>query len=548
MSGSRNLSDSDLYVRRYTSQRQRRRFVRNVFLVLFSVLGFAFYWNTRDNWPMARFVAKDPAYQLCATDLLLNRKEIAASRVWELAPADSPAPQVRAALAGDFGLPEWILNNLAYGIGLVSGSDLRSYDDAIFVTRISRIGCGLEWLRGFADGIEDDLAGGLALRHVKDADAYYAIRGRVLVASRSREALVRALTQPAEDALSDEDLAAAQQAASGRNLLAIIRPGEGDPLSTHFERLELTFALTQDAVQIDSRAIPRATFAPELAAIFGPQKPTLPRPVQGLVELSVDLGRPFTEVWPALSLAFPGNPVLQAVRDGLATITAGAGERAPMLEKAAGGLGSGVTLSWTGVDLHEILPAPQLIMQIDAPQSAGYEVLAKAGIKQRQLILGEDDVQPYYDEAARLAIYPAAGGPSLHPSFGFRDKKVLISSSEALARDFYAGVVPLAEDGAQGHALLRLRFAPATNAVLDVGQELAESGLLKGYTPDTFRDFAAGWRARAAQIGDLTGLLACSGEALQVRVTLSMAPATAPPAVQPEAAAPTAETPSPGGA
>lgn len=545
MSGSRNLSDSDLYVRRYTSRRQRRRLVRNVILVLIAVLGTAFYWNTRDNRPMARLVPKDPAYQLCATDLLLNRKEIAASRVWELAPADSPAPKVRAALAGDFGLPEWILNNLAYGIGLVSGGDLRDYDDAIFVTRISRIGCGLEWLRGFANGIDDDDAGGLALRHVKDADTYYAIRGRVLVASRSRDALVHALTLREDEALSDADLVAAQAAADGRNLLAIIRPAEGDPLGAQFERVELTFALTRDAVQLDSRAVPRAQFAPELAAIFGPAKGSLPQPAEGLVEIAVDLGRPFTEVWPALSLAFPGNPALQAVRGALEQVATGAGERAPMLEKVVASLGSGVSFSWTGVDLHEMLPAPQVLLQIDAPQAAGYEVLAKAGLP-REMILAEDKVGPYYDEAAKLAIYPAFGGPSMHPSVGFRNKKILISSSATLARDFYAGKVPLADDGAQGHAIVRVRVAPAVGTALDVGQELADSGLIKGYDADSFRAFASGWRGRAALIGDLTGLLAYSGDTLQFRVTLSMAAPGADSPV-PQEAAPV-DTPTPAGA
>lgn len=535
MSGGRNLSDSDLYVRRYTSRRERRRVIRNVVLFLLLVLGLGFYLFTRDSWPMARVVPRDPAYQLCATDLLLNRKEIAASRVWELAPADSPAPEVRAALAGDLGLPEWVVNNLAYGIGLVVGSDLRNYDDAIFVTRISRIGRALEALRFVADGIEDDPAGGLALRHVRDADAYYTIRGRVLVASRSREALVRALTLREDEAMTEADLIEAQEAASGRNLLAIVRPGESDPLGAQFERITLTFALTRDAVQLETRAEPRERFAPELAAIFGPAKPALPQPVQGLVELSVDLGRPFTEVWPALSLAFPGNPVLQTVRGGLEQAVAMAGERGGMLEKAVSGLGSGVTLSWTGVDQHEMVPAPQLMMQIDAPQSAGYEVLVKAAKLPATLTLEEDHAPPYFDPNSRLLIIPALGGPSLHPSVGFRDKRVLVSSSATLAQDYYAGKVPLTEEPAQGHALLRVRLAPAVDAALGMGQELADSGLLKDFTPESYRAFADTWRARAALIGELTGLLAYSGEALQVRVTLGMAPPQPTPAPEPAA-------------
>jgi hypothetical protein len=536
----RTLAEADVYVRRYTSRKQRRRFVRNVLLFIVAVITFIFFWSTRDNWPMARFVPNDAAFQLCATDLLLNRKEIAASRVWDLAPKESGAPEIRAALAGNFGMPEWVINNLISGLGLVSGPDVRDPASAVFVTRISRIGCVLEKLLALTDAVTEDYAGGLRIRGIADTNVYYAIRGRILVASQSREALVSALTIYENEALSNEDLEAIQHAATGRNLLASLRLKADDPLGAQFERVDMTFALTGDALQLDCKGVPREAFAPTLASIFNSEElPALQPPVQGLVELTADFGRPFTEVWSALLLAFPEDPAIQAVRGWFQTIAQGAGSRAPMLEKAAASLGSGFTLSWTGIDPLEVVPAPQLIARINAPKSAGYDVLLRAGLS-RAPEADESAMKPYYDEAARLAIYPALGGPALHPCIAFKDDKILLASSATLARGFLAGSVPLVEDAAKGHVLVRARVAPAVAAAFEAGQELAHGGFIKGFDAGTFSAFADMWKERAALAGDLTGLLAYTNGALQFRLTLSMAPPAPAPAAPPAGDAPPA--------
>lgn len=530
----RTLAQADVYVRRYTSRTQRRRSVRNVILLILVALVAAYFWTTRDNWPMARLVPRDAAFQLCATDLLRNRKEIAASRVWELAPKDSPITEIRTTLSGNLGMPEWIVNNLVYGLGLVSGPDLDDPTEAIFVTSISRIGCILERLRVFTDLVQEDHAGGLNLRHVPSANLYYAIRGRVFVASQDRAALVRALTLREDQALSDDDFHAIHEAAKGRNLLATLRPRASDPISAQFERLDATVALKQDAVQFDCRAIPNKDFAIALGAIFnGTNVPTLQAPVQGLVELSADFGRPFPEVWSALQLAFPGDPILETIRGGIQSASEGLGDKAGMVGKAFNGLGTGVSLTWTGIDPLEIVPAPQVIARIDAPDAAGYEVLLKIGIKDRTPRAVEADILPYYDETEKLAIFPVLGGPTMHPTVAMRDKRILLASSTTLMRDVIAGTVPMAEDGAQGHVLARIRVAPAAAAVLDAAQDLADTGYLRGFNGDTFRAFADQWKARAAQVGELTGLLAYTADTLQFRLTMTMAPAPAAPPAPP---------------
>lgn len=526
----RTLAEANVYVRRYSGRRSPARTIRNFVLLVILVASVWFFWVTRDNWPMARLVPKDPAFQLCATDLLLNRKEIAASRVWELAPPDSAAPEIRTALAGNFGLPEWVINNLIQGLGLVSGESLGQPDNAIFVTRISRVGCALEKLRGFSGQVEDDPAGGLGLRYVKAAEAYYALRGRVIVASRSREALIRALTLRDDQCLSPEDFAAVQEAAAGRNLLATVRPRADKPLGGALEQVDLTIALKQDAVQLDCKATPHPEFAPALDAIFGAGKlPVLPAPVSGLVEVAGDFGRPFTEVWSALLLGFPENGALQSARKSVDGMAESMGDKKDLVTKSLNALGTGFSLSWTGMDTLEVVPAPQLVARIDAPQAAGYQVLVRAALP-RTITTNEDEVKPWFDDTAKLAIFPMIGGPSMHPAVAFKDQKIVIASSSTLAREFLAGQVPLATDEAQGNLLVRVRVAPAVAAVFAAGQEFADSGFIKGHTAESFHEFAAQWTARAAQVDQLTGLFAYGNGLAQLRLTLTMAQQQAAPA------------------
>lgn len=531
----RTLGEADVYVRRYTSRRERRRAMRNLILLITAVAGGWFFWVTRDNWPVARLVPKDPAFQICAMDLLMNRKEIAASRVWDLAPPNTGVKEARTALSGNFGLPEWMINNLMNGLGLISGADLRDPESAIFVTRISRIGRLLETFRGFAKIIEDDPAGGLDLRHVKAGDAYYAIRGRVLVASRSRAALVHALTMNEDETLSAEDFRAVQEATAGRNLLVTVRPDAKDPFGDAFERVEMTFALKQDAAQLECKAVPRASFAPALAAIFGDKPPALQPPVQGLAEITGDFGRPFPEVYAGLLLGFPDNSLVQSARKAIEGFAQSAGDKAPMLAKALSGLGTGFSLSWTGIDPYEVIPAPQIIARIDAPQAAGYGVLLRAALK-KQPEVNEAEQKPWFDDTTKIAQFPVFGGPSLHPAVTMRDQKIVITSSTTLAQDFVAGKVPMETEDAKGNLMLRIHAGPAAAAILDAGQEFADSGYLKGFTPESFRAFADDWKARAALMGDIYGLLQYANGTMQFRLTMTMAPpAEAAPAPSPVA-------------
>jgi len=102
------------------------------------------FWTTRDNWPMERLVPEDQTFHLRAQHLLVTRQKAADSAFWSLGMLPEQYQAIPQWLSSDFGLPEWVLNNLVSDVCYVSGTDLNKFSDLLVVTRMSRIGCLLE--------------------------------------------------------------------------------------------------------------------------------------------------------------------------------------------------------------------------------------------------------------------------------------------------------------------------------------------------------------------------------------------------------------------
>ncbi|HNR30818.1 MAG TPA: hypothetical protein PKI11_08000, partial [Candidatus Hydrogenedentes bacterium] len=174
-------------------------------------------WATRDSYSMHELIPDGQHYQVFVGGLLNKRESIAASPAWALAPRGSAIAELPELLRRNFGMPDWLLNNLVYDGCHVSGHDAARFDDVLFVTRMSRVGCLAEKFHRFV-GVAGDFTGGLRLRFFAPANLYYAVRGRVLVASPSRNAVIRAVTLRREDALPQDVLAKGLEEAGGADV------------------------------------------------------------------------------------------------------------------------------------------------------------------------------------------------------------------------------------------------------------------------------------------------------------------------------------------
>jgi len=524
----RNRTEVDGYTRRAGARRRRGSLLRRAFLVVLGVVLVWFFWTTRDNWSMGGLIPAGQSFEIYANDLLADRRDIVDSRVWELFPGDSAPAGFRDALADSFGLPDWMLNNLVYGLTHLSGNSLTDAEDALVITRITRIGCLLERMHGLLLDIDDDYAGGLHLRHVKDVDVYYALRGRVLLASRSRPVLVRALTLRPEEAIGEEALERSVEAGRGRSLLAVLRPGAGEPGGEVLEEIEALFALSKEAAQLEVRARPRAAWRAPLDSLFGAgPSPALPTPPKGIVEISGNFLRPVPEVWGALLLAFPEQGVLQAIRLALAGAREALPDEATLMADAFfADFGPAWWLSWAGIDRYEILPAPLLLAWAETPNAAALAPVLEA--LPNAPTYAQGTLTPWYDATTRLAAIPLAGGPGIHPAFATANGGLLLGTSSTLAAAYQQGQANVHDaPQARGHLFVRAHPGPLASTLAETGEELAEFGLVRGHNRESFVAWASPWVQNLARVDELTALLAREQDTLQLRVTLTMAP---PPA------------------
>ena len=151
-------------------------------------------WVTRDAYPLQRFIAADRSYEFYAKDFLHKRTRLAEARIWRLLPESTPLASDFATLSEKLDMPGWVLGNIAFSTFHVSGHDLDGFSDPLLISRMSRIGCLIERFHRFFGEVAHDSAGGLDLRSIDGGALFYAVRGRILLVSPNRDALIRALT------------------------------------------------------------------------------------------------------------------------------------------------------------------------------------------------------------------------------------------------------------------------------------------------------------------------------------------------------------------
>ena len=507
-------SKKGLQSRPFRAKRRRGCFPLKIVLLLL-VVGVGVYavWSTRDTCSVARLIPTHQKYSVVFRDILGNRSKIAASRVWSALPASTGAGRVPEMLAGEIGLSDWMVNNLVAADCFVSGNDLETFGDALLVTKMSRIGALLERLHWFTKRIERDPAGGLMLRRLAEADIYYAVRGRALVVSASRPAIVRALTLREEDALGEEQLGALLAEAGAEDVRGTATFSEGDPLGAFFQYAR--FSMRVDATQ--ARLTCRAMLCPEWQQRAGrllegvtPQQ--LLAPPSGMLVISADLRKPLKEVWLGVGEAMADES--GAVPSLLSSETWEEWERIPtdgappvqhVLASLLGGMGPGFRLSWTGVDLNEIVPLPEITGTFDAPAGAVEMVLESFPAPPAEAMPW--DAYPRYDAETQRLHVPMEAGPSLEPTAAAYNGGMLVSTSRTVAESLLESSGRSMPIERAGNVYVRCTPVPIVQSGVDAARLLAEAGCLKGYTAETFEEAAAERLALVGGIEEIALLL-----------------------------------------
>jgi hypothetical protein len=508
-----------------SGSRRRRRRGSGVswlltFLVFLLILGWMM-WTSRDSYPLERMVPQKQAYYLYVADFLGRRETVAESGVWDLFPEGHGIRKFQGQLKENFDLPSWVANNVAYGPIVVSGNDLETFSDPLLATKMSRTACILEKLRYFFPDVEEDLAGGLSIQSVENGAFYYAVRGRILLASLSRSALVSALTLSESDALETEHIAQRLSQDTASDVLWDMWFPEETGAGYAFDEGHVALNLRQDSLGVSATVHLRPSWQEHFTALMNNASPTnLPAPAPGPIALSVNFGIPLNQLWNGLDQALGETVDLSASALWLQSSVAGDSDTLnSFLAAAPALLGPGIGLTVNGIDDNAMVPMPELTAIVEADTAT-----LEAAMDTLPLPTGDQPALLAYRADDRMLWVPMVGGPSLEPTAVLVGDKVLLSSSHSVATALLDENFSPDDLPEKGNLYVSVDPNTALLEFKKAALPFLELGLLRDYSMESFEAAVGPWTEVTAKIDHLSLYAGHDKGIIQVQAALQLAP------------------------
>ncbi len=500
---------------------RRRRIGRFIGIAVVIFLAWAF-WVSRDTHPIAEFVPAPRRLEAVLPHAAVARYRVAASHVWDGVPQSlvASAPE---AIADKRGLPDWIIGNLIGGTAIVVADDVAAWSDAVFIARMTRAGCIIERAMRFRPASRGEYAGGLHLRYWEPGKLHYAVRGRTLLASPSRDALVDALTLTPERRVPEKSVAAALSDTGSEDARGTWTLPTDSGAGRVFQ--EIRFAARVDENEATVKF--RAKFRPEVAEALAPQwrdvKPTaLSAAFDGPLAISANLGGTVEETWRALSevvdLPWLTPEQWQAWRRENGGQSASA-----LLTGIVGPMGPGVRLTWQGIDLEEMSPVPVFVGSISGRREAAAALLDSLPKPDAPRVA---DARVTFDRESGRLEAPLMSGPAMTPLGQWDGDALYFGTSASIAPEFIeSGREHTRPIDKPANVYMRMDPAACVQMLVRAGRDLAASGLLRDQTRESFEKDAAEWTERAAALEFVEGSAVITHEQIEVDLHVKCRPA-----------------------
>ncbi len=510
-------------------QSHRAGIARVLFPVLLIML-FWVLWITRDNYSMERFISRDRVYEAYINNIVARRHDVFKSNVWRLLPEGSQARAIMDKASGKLPVPEWLLNNLSAGLCHISGMGFDRPEDILVATRMTRIGCLAEGMVRRLSAVTEDYSGGLKLRHIPEAGLFYAVRGRTLLFTVSRERLIKALTLAETDALNKNEFEEGIRMAGKEDIYCRLIPGAISTSFNPFDKLDVVARFEDDSVRMLVQGVFSAVFKEDYGVLLQePSEKSLPAPFDAYASVSLDLGQPLSKFIEALThVSSETGLVPQGVLNAYAPAQAGdiIASMPPLAAAVLSQSGPRIRMGWFGFDHLEMIPAPLLASTFETEQEAVFSlyggIVTPPGPR-------EIDLAPNVGQDMVVHV-PFIGGPNLKPTLAPFSKGFILSSSLPLANALKSAPSLAEELHQTGNLYVSIKPREAVQSLANVAKELAFSGLLRGYTLETLNTTIAPWTVAAESLSDVVLLASWSGGRLDAQIKISMNP---DPAVTP---------------
>ena len=480
-------------------------------------------WATRNNYDRTDFIPRDAAVELYACDIVAKHAKVAQSALGNLIPESTEARQYWEQITGELPAPEWLINNMSADVCHVYTTTSEHMENIVVTTQMTRIGRVAEWILRLYSGMEKDFAGGLQLYHVPDSSLYYAVRGRVLIASLSRSRLIRALTLPEDETLNPDVYAENIRKAKQTDVLVCMQSTVAD-ITIPFSSMEIALRLKPDTVLMSFQGNLEQEFMSRYAPFLKeltPQK--LPEPFDCMATASVNFGMPLREVIEELRGVHPMLEniaiYLESDQDTESTL-APVADVMTLFKEALCITGTKTRIAWVGMNPYEMFPTPSLAASFNADTDTVLALFER--ITPSSEVKSEVDLTLRLDEEMLLAYSPVVGGNSIEPAVASYGNGILISASATLARELTKSPQLLQSHEKQGNLFLSVEPHPVVVAYVDAAREFAISGLLRGYDQASFEEAAQPFLDIASQVDSLTLFSACNQGAIQVNMKMEI--------------------------
>ncbi len=506
-------------------RRHRSRRIRNALLLASAALFVYGFWISRDTHPIAEFVESGRGLELVIPRANAARHRLAESRVWAGAPEDWAAGWPRA-MADTRGLPEWIVGNLVGSGAIAVADDLAGWSDLVVASKMTRAGCVIERALRFSPSNTGEWAGGLGIRFWQPGALHYAVRGRTLLLSPSRDALVRSLTLAQDRRVAPEAVREALADAGVEDARGTIAFREGTELGRVLSELRFAVRIEEGEALVKMRATFRPELADDLAEEWGNTAPAaLAPPFDAPVTLSADFGTSVEDTWRAFSELLDVEWLTAEQWESWREEDA-ADSPAAVLAALLGPMGTNVRLAWQGSDLNEMAPTPILVGSVEGSRAAAEAILealpARGGIRTA-------DARVYYDGDTGTVSAPLMSGPSMSPTGRWDGNNLYFSTSAAAADAFLNdGRAKTLAAPREGNLFIRVNPGAATREFVAAGVALAEGDLLRSYTAAEFEAASKTWIQRADALESLQLLASVNNRQIEAEfyVKCVAAPAT----------------------
>lgn len=470
------------------------------------------WWISRDTHPVSEFVPAQRRLEAVLPHAASARFRVASSHVWDGVPQALVA-SAPAAIADRRGLPDWMIGNFIGGTAIVVANDVAAWSDAVFIARMTRAGCVVERAIRWRPANRSEWAGGLHLRYWEPGKLFYAVRGRTMIASPSRDELVEALTMPAERRVPAKSVTAALTDTGSEDARGtwLLPPDSAAGRSVK----EIRFAARVDAYEATVKL--RATFRPEVAQALAPYwggvKPAaLPPAFEGPLAISVNLGGDVAHTWRAIA-EIVDVPWLTADQWQAWRHEENGESAAALLTELTGPMGPAWRLTWQGIDLDEMSPVPVFVGSISGKREAADRFLATIPRSGGNRLA---DARVTYDADTGTVEAPLMSGPAMTPMGRWDGDALYFSTNSAAAPGFIdGGRAQTVAPPRDANIFLRMDPAACIQMLVRAGRELAESGMLRGSTPESFEKDAAQWTERANALEYVEGSAVVTNEYIE---------------------------------